>query len=218
LREQEAYILPIRLDDTQIPGILPTIAYLDWSQETPETIADLLIEKLTVASRDYAAFAKRLSQETILNFIDEATSQIVFILGRFSPKRKAILDALREALRIQGYVPILFDFDKPGSQDLTETVSTLASLSRFIIVDLTDPSSAPYEVGKIASNHIRPIQAIFHSSKEERRVFAMFPDLVRRYHWVLPPYEYQNQDQLFATLKEHVIEPAEQKARELERK
>src|SRR6266702_4933840 len=59
LREQDAYILTIRFDDTQIPGILPTIAYLDWSQETPETIADLLVEKLKVVSRDYAAFAKR---------------------------------------------------------------------------------------------------------------------------------------------------------------
>jgi hypothetical protein len=45
----------------------------------------------------------------------------------------------------------------------------------------------------------------------------MFPDLVRRYHWVLPPYEYQDQDHLLATLKEQVIEPAERKARELEK-
>jgi hypothetical protein len=112
----------------------------------------------------------------------------------------------------------LFDFDKPSSQDLTETVSTLAHLSRFIIVDLTDPSSAPYEVGMIASNHIRPIQALFQPSDEAKRVFAMFPDLVRRYHWVLPPYEYQDQEHLLTSLQTKVIEPAEQKAQELEKR
>jgi len=101
---------------------------------------------------------------------------------------------------------------------LTETVSTLAHLARFIIVDLTDPSSAPYEVGSIASNHIRPIQALFRPSDEAKRVFAMFPDLERRYHWVLPPYEYQDQEHLLASLQAKVIGPAEQKAQELEKR
>jgi len=44
----------------------------------------------------------------------------------------------------------------------------------------------------IASNHIRPIQSLFHLSDEVKRVFAMFPDLMRRYHWVLLPFEYKD--------------------------
>ena len=40
----------------------------------------------------------------------------------------------------------------------------------------------------------------------------MFPDLIMRYHWVLPPYQYQDQEHLLASLEEHVIEPAERKA------
>jgi len=39
--------------------------------------------------------------------------------------------AIREELRRRDYIPILFDFDKPHSRDLTETISTLAHLSRF---------------------------------------------------------------------------------------
>jgi len=42
----------------------------------------------------------------------------------------------------------------------------------------------------------------------------MFPDLMR-YHWVLPPYEYQDQEHLLASLQTKVIEPAERKAKEL---
>src|SRR5436305_12152586 len=84
-----------------------------------------------------------LNNPKIRDVIDTIAKKAVLILGRFTPERKAVLDALREELRIHGYLPILFDFDKPGSQDLTETVSTLAHLSRFIIVDLTGPSSVP---------------------------------------------------------------------------
>ena len=40
------YILPIRLDDTEIPGLPPTVGYLDWATETPSSIADAIIRKL----------------------------------------------------------------------------------------------------------------------------------------------------------------------------
>jgi uncharacterized protein YjbI with pentapeptide repeats len=172
---------------------------------------------ITVDNLEVAQFIYLLlNNPKIRDVIDTIAKKAVLILGRFTQERKAVLDALREALRTHGYVPILFDFDKPSSQDLTETVSTLAHLSRFIIVDLTDPSSAPYEVGTIASNHIRPIQALFQPSDRAKRVFAMFPDLIRRYHWVLPPYEYQDQEHLLASLQVKVIAPAEQKVQELE--
>ena len=181
--------------------------------------ADLKELSITVDNLEVAQFIYLLlNNKKIRHVIDTIARKAVLILGRFTPERKAVLDALREVLRIHGYVPILFDFDKPSSQDLTETVSTLAHLSRFIIVDLTDPSSAPYEVATIASNHIRPIQALLQPSDKAKRVFAMFPDLIRRYHWVLPPYEYQDQEQLLASLQAKVIEPAEQKAQELEKR
>ncbi len=181
---------------------------------TPDSEPTIMVDNLKVAQFIYLL----LNNREIRDVIDTIAKKAVLILGRFTPERKAVLDAIREALRTFGYLPILFDFDKPDSQDLTETISTLAHLSRFIIVDLTDPSSAPYEVGTIASNHIRPIQALFQPSDAAKRVFAMFPDLVRRYHWVLPPYEYQDQEHLLASLHTKVIEPAEQKARELEKR
>src|SRR6266487_3665883 len=45
-QENEEYILPIRLDNTELPGILPTVAYLEWPPETAETVADLIARKL----------------------------------------------------------------------------------------------------------------------------------------------------------------------------
>jgi hypothetical protein len=50
----------------------------------------------------------------------------VLILGRFTPERKPMLDALREELRKpgRGYVPVVFDFEKSQGQ-------TTSRLSRF---------------------------------------------------------------------------------------
>ena len=44
---------------------------------------------------------------------------------------------------------MLFDFDVPATRDITETVSLLARMARFIIADLTDPSSIPKELEAI---------------------------------------------------------------------
>ena len=68
---------------------------------------------------------------------------MILILGRFTEPRKPVLDALRESLRAYGYVPVLFDFDGPSSQNTTETITLLARMARFIVADLTDPSSIP---------------------------------------------------------------------------
>ena len=41
-----AYILPIRLDDTELPGLLSTTAYQDMRTSNTEEIAEIAIEKL----------------------------------------------------------------------------------------------------------------------------------------------------------------------------
>lgn len=45
--ENEEYILPVRLDDTEIPGILPTIGYLDRRSMSIKEIYQVLAEKLS---------------------------------------------------------------------------------------------------------------------------------------------------------------------------
>jgi hypothetical protein len=152
------------------------------------------------------------SNPKIRDVIDTIGRKAVLILGRFTPERKAILDALREKLRERNYLPILFDFDKPASQDLTATVSTLAHLARFIIADLSDPSSIPYELATVVPTTPIPVQPILLSGCSE---FAMFQDLRRRHHWVLPTHRYDTPGQLIADLDTRVIRPAETKVLEL---
>ena len=46
LRENEEYILPVRFDDTEIPGIRSTIGYIDARQTTAEQLVDLILQKV----------------------------------------------------------------------------------------------------------------------------------------------------------------------------
>jgi hypothetical protein len=156
-----------------------------------------------------------LNNEKVRSVIDTITSKVVLILGRFTPERKCVLDAIREELRKRDYLPVLFDFEKPASRDLTGTISTLASLARFIIADLTEPSSVPHELATVIPSTIVPVQTIILKGQRE---YAMFPDLMRRHHWVLKPHQYKSKALLIAQLAERVIAPAEAKAVELSRK
>ena len=45
--ENHEYILPIRLDDTEIPGILPTTGYLDLRSKSIKNIYLILLEKMS---------------------------------------------------------------------------------------------------------------------------------------------------------------------------
>jgi hypothetical protein len=100
---------------------------------------------------------------------------------------------------------------------LTETVNTLAHLARFIIADLTDPSSLPQELYAIVPHCLVAVQPVL--MQDDTRVeFAMFGDLQQRYHWVLPIVYYKNTAKLLASLYKRVIIPAERKAKELEKR
>ncbi len=200
-----------------------------WNVRLEETIqTNLIITRykeptITVDNIEVAQFIYLLlNNERIRDLIDNITSKVVLILGRFTPKQKLVLDVLRGELRNQNYTPVIFDFEKPATRDLTETVITLAHLARFIIVDLTDPSSAPHEVAMVIPHTVVPVQPLLSQEpllidgkSVERREYAMFEDLRRRYHWVLPTLRYQDKDELLALLQTKVIAPAEQKAKEL---
>ena len=176
---------------------------------TPQDQPTITVDNLKIAQFIYLL----LNNEEIRDVINTLTTKAVLILGRFTPERKAVLDALREALRKQNYVPILFDFDQPSSQTVRETVRTLAHLSHFVIADLTDPSSVPLELETIVPTLPIAVQPILAAN--QKREFSMFSSLSTRYHWLLPIYRYDDLDLLLTTLNEKVLAPAEQKAQEL---
>jgi uncharacterized protein YjbI with pentapeptide repeats len=171
---------------------------------TPRKEPTITVDNLQIAQFIYLL----LNKKEIRAVIDTITSKVVLILGRFTPERKAVLDSLRDELRKRNYLPVLFDFDKPASRNLTETVSTLAHMARFVIADITDVRSIPQELMAIVP-HLPsvPVQPLLLASDKE---YGMFLDF-RAYPWVLEPFVYDDQEMLLASFNEKVITPAEEK-------
>lgn len=46
LLEEREYLLPARFDDTELPGLRPTIAYLDLRKFAPQTLVEFIVEKV----------------------------------------------------------------------------------------------------------------------------------------------------------------------------
>jgi Pentapeptide repeats (8 copies) len=165
--------------------------------------------EITIDNLEMAQFINLLlNNQKIREVINTITSKVVLILGRFTDERKAVLDALRNELRNYNFSPVVFDFDPLAKRDLTETITILAHMSRFVIADLTDAKSIPQELQAIVP-HLPsvPVQPILHVDAKE---YAMF-EHYEQYPWVLPIYRYQNIPTMLNSLKEHIIKPVEQK-------
>jgi uncharacterized protein YjbI with pentapeptide repeats len=201
------------LTDARVYGVSAWGVSLKGARQRDLVITPRNEPKITVDNLEVAQFIYLLlNNERVRAIIDTVTSKVVLILGRFTAERKAVLDSLRDHLRRCNYTPVLFDFDKPASRDLTETVRTLAHLSRFIIADITDPKSVPQELQAVVPDLAVPVQPIIC---RPQKPWGMFVDFPRKYHWVLKPYEYEDLADLLAAIGPEVIAPAEAKAKEL---
>ena len=158
---------------------------------------------ITVDNLEIAQFVHLLlNNQKIRNVIDTVGKKGVLILGNFT-ERKHVLEALRSEIRNRDYLPIVFDFERPTDRDFTETVTTLAGLSRFIIADITKPRSVALEAQVIIPNYMIPFVPII---EEGEAPFGMFSDLYNR-DWVLRPLSYDSVEQLIGVLDKAVIDP-----------
>jgi len=152
--------------------------------------------------------AQRIDGAGVSRMLSDIAERSVLILGRFTDKRKAILDAIRRTLATppHQYVPLLFDFDKPGDRDLIESIVRFASVSRFVIADLSDPKSVPAELQAIVPNFPSlPVVPIIEASQREYPV----ADHILRRASVRTVVPYRDEAHLLSLLDEQVIAPAE---------
>ena len=176
---------------------------------TPPGQTVIAVDNIKVAQLVYLL----LNNEEIRDVIDSITSKAVLILGRFSDDRKPILNALRDALRNKGFLPIVFDFERPKGRDFTETIMTLAGMSCFVIADITNPRSAPLELQATVPDYMIPFVPILQDGES---AFSMFANLQTKYDWVLDPLAYGSSQSLIDVLDDAVIDPALKKRHELE--
>lgn len=118
-----------------------------------------------------------LHNPKLRDVIDAVNTRGVLILGRFTPERMAVLQALREALAARGWYPMLFDFAPPTERDTRETAKVLAGLSAFIVADVTEASSVPLELETLVSDYTLPVVIVAEKARPD---FAMLDTLYTR--------------------------------------
>lgn len=177
---------------------------------THRTEPKIIVDDIEVAQFIYLI----LKNQKIRNFIDTVAKKAVLILGRFSSERKKVLDAIREKLRDLGYLPILFDFEKPKSQTFIETVNTLANMCRFIIADFTDSRAVLEEVPRILMTVTVPLQPLIQKGSGSLPS-TLYNLQVKYENQLLDVFEYIDEKDLLLSLEEKIIKSANNRAEKL---
>lgn len=161
---------------------------------------------ITVDDLEVAQFIYLLlDHQKLRNVITAVTLRGVLILGRFSDGGLQRLQALAAKLREMGYLPMMFDFDRPSDRNYTETVQTLAGLSRFVVADLSGPS-VPQELQATVPHFKIPFVLIMGA---DGRPYALVKD-IEEYPWVVrPPVFYADTVDLVNLTPSRIVAPAE---------
>lgn len=172
---------------------------------TQDDQPSITIDNLKVAQFIYLL----INNSDIRDVIDTVANKAVLILGNFSNRRIQVLHQIKEKLRSVDFIPILFDFDKPLERDFTETIVTLAHMSKFIIADLSEQRSIPHELAGIIPQLEVPVKPIIvdEIEGEKQYEYGMFNDF-KKYRWVLDIYRYSDVDKLLDEFQEKIIDPA----------
>ena len=108
------------------------------------------------------------------------------------------------ALRSLGWVPIIFNFEKPGSRTTQETVEMLASLVRYVLADVTDCKSVLQELrGIVPDSPSITVQPVLLAGQEEPGMWDFF----KHFPWFRETFTYHNADELIQRLTEGLLGP-----------
>jgi len=199
--------------DCFIYGISAWNVSLTGAKQSNLTISPPQDPAITVDDIKMAQFIYLLlNNAEIRDVIDTITSKAVLILGRFTPSRKMVLDKIKAKLQELNFVPIIFDFARPASRNITETVRVLAGMSLFVVADLTHPKSIPLELQAIVPDYAIPFVPILHEDDEP---FAMLRDLQQLHDWILPELKYDTPENLITYFRSAVVDRALKKHDEL---
>ena len=125
----------------------------------------MLVEDIELAQFVYYLNNHKKMRDT-LNILNEKG---VLLLGGFKNGGLKRLYSMREWFQKEGYMAMIFDFARPDNLSLTETVVTMAGLSKFVVVDLTG-ASVPAELQAILTQIKKPVLAFGDP-------YALFPDI-----------------------------------------
>lgn len=174
---------------------------------TPDDEPAIIVDNLEVAQFLYL----HLHNTYIRDVIGTIGKKIVLIIGAFSDARLDVLEAVREILRQNHYVPVFLAYSAEAPPVPPATFELLAQLARFVLVDITEAGSTTNIADDVMRHIAMPLQPIvcWPSMKSEE---ALEADRLQA-DSVLPTYRYTDVKSIWTSLYTDCLLPAEAKAK-----
>lgn len=166
---------------------------------TPVGDQEIAVDNLEIAQFLYLI----LNNKKLGYFFTVMRKKAVLVLGSFGSKEsKDRLDGIKRELSSRGYMPIMFTFDTSATSFPTETVRTLALLSNFVVIDLSEQAGQFVELADLVPETFVPFIQIAHDNSHVTWM------LKRPYPWVSELIRYsENAISDLPTLMENKILP-----------
>jgi uncharacterized protein YjbI with pentapeptide repeats len=152
-------------DDMKQSKLVIEKTYAFYSDLIQQGKVPMMVDDIELAQFVYF-LSKHAKMRDTLNILNDRG---VLLLGRFKDGGLDRLYSMREWFQHKGYMAMIFDFARPDNLSLTETVVTMAGLSKFVVADLSG-SSVPAELQSIFTQIKKPVLAFGNP-------YALFPDL-----------------------------------------
>lgn len=195
-----------KLNEAQVYGISAWEVNLDGAEQRDLLVTHPGQPRVTTDDLEVAQFIYvLLNHQKLREVFNTTTQRGVLILGRFGGGGLEVLRAVGDKLRQLGYLPIIFDFERPQQRTYTETVMTLAGLCSFVIVDLSG-RSVPQELQATVDKLRIPFVPILEEGQEAH---SMVKDFLELDHFFYPPIQFQSITDLLAQIPEKAIARAQ---------
>jgi hypothetical protein len=139
-RENQEYILPVKLDDTEIPGILSTIGYLSCPPEDAKSISEKIILKLNTIGDSHGEVTETQQPQISEQLVFKRDDSSIVKINKKSVVRRSILTILGSS--ITGIYIIVWFFaahilaDSPSNILASYTFASLSILIILVIVSV----------------------------------------------------------------------------------
>ena len=136
-------------------------------------------------------------------------ARIVLILGHFEPKRRELLEAIRDQIRKSDYVPLVFDHEDCGDPGLQSTISNLARMARFVIMELTEKAECWPATITLLHKLAVPVKPLLMGPADDKTKAKAAPLTQDQPPSFLDVYYYEDAAELSANFRSEVILQAE---------
>jgi NTP pyrophosphatase (non-canonical NTP hydrolase) len=170
--QDSEFILPVRLDDTEIPGLLSTTAYLRWPPESASSIADAVAFKLkrivTATSRPHSA---GLGRPAVPPTVQQFQLSLDRIYGKVNCERS--VEYLYGYLsRTVGYLSKAVSQKQANEKDFIRPISWLIAIASKVGIDVEDAFISRYP--NLCPSCVQPQCVCFKTGKKPPRYMPAY--------------------------------------------